>query len=197
MFGFQNTSGRRSGRREAGSQIVEMAAGLTILTMFVFLPIMNLTTLSWRVMSAQYAATSFVRQLALCESFSQALRMVEHSSLTNRLQVLLGSSIKSVHLRLRASRVTPGADQNSSKFLLVDGAGGIPRDWLPDGSQAPCDYALELVVNLMVSPAVKINLPGNLLVPGLTAPVPIAITASHEWENLGRNPETNEYFVNE
>lgn len=94
---------------------------------------------------------------------------------------------------MRATRVADG----SNKFLLVDGVGQMPREWLPDGAQSPCDYALELVVNLIVSPAFKINLPGNLVIPGLTGPVPIAITASHEWENLGRNPATNQFFLNE
>ncbi|MBX9695431.1 MAG: hypothetical protein K2Z81_23805, partial [Cyanobacteria bacterium] len=72
----------------------------------------------------------------------------------------------------------------------------VPKEWLPDGKKSPCTYTLELEVKSTIAPAVLLSTKG-VAVPGLTCPVPITITAAHEWENLGRNPLTGKYFLTE
>jgi hypothetical protein len=183
------------GRNERGSQLAEFAPALVVLAVFVFIPLLDLTIIPIRWMMAQEIVNDYARRLALCETFSASRQTMEADpSLATRLQKLGGISVQSSDLHLRISRVYNYPHEADS--LVVDVPGNIPDAWLPDGAKAPCHYSLEVSIKSLLAPAVIFPL-GGATIPGLSAPVPWVITASHEWENLGRNPVTRRFFLNE
>jgi hypothetical protein len=177
-----------------GSQIAEFAPALVVLAAFVFLPLVDLAIVPIRWMMAQEIVNAYSRKLALCECFSQSLQVMQADpSLSTRLIQIGGVTLSSVGASLRIARIfnRPHAEES----IVVAMPGEIPAEWLPNGAKAPCTYALDVQAQAMMSPAILLS--SSVKVPGLTAPIPINITASHTWANLGRNPFTRKYFVNE
>ncbi len=190
-----NLNVKRRRRRSVGSQIVEFAAALTILVLVVFVPFLDLTILPVRWKLAQEIVDGYMRKLALCETFSESFRTVEQDpSLATKLVRLGGVSYESINLRMRISRIFNSPHPEES--ISIGKPGGIPPEWLPDGKKSPCMYSLELEVRTLISPAIMMPNRG-VSIPGLTIPVPITIRASRTWENLGRNPVTRKFFLNE
>jgi len=186
---------RHSKRSSIGSNIPDFAAAMVILVLVVFIPLLDLTILPIRWMLAREIINEYSRRLALCETFSKAYKTMQADpSLATRLLRLGGVESKDISLRLRISRVfiTPRTDEH----LFVYAPGRIPPAWLPGGEKSPCTYTLELTVDTLISPAILFSSKG-VSVPGLTGPVPFRIGASHEWENLGRNPGTRAFYLNE
>jgi hypothetical protein len=182
-------------RGEAGSQLAEFGPALFILAFFILIPLLDLGILPVRWMLAQEIVNEYSRKLALQENFSQSFRTIEADpSLATRLKKLGGVTVKNINLQLRASRIF--RHPHPSEFILVNQPRRIPPAWQPDGAKAPCDYSLELNVQSLMSPAFLF--PASwYAIPGLTRPIPVTFNASHEWENLGRNPVTKSFFLNE
>lgn len=177
------------------AQIAEFAAALIMLIGLVFLPLLDMTIVPIRWMLAQEIVSGYARKLALCETFQQSYKAMQADpSLAKRLRNLGGVSVDSIKLYLRISRVFPYP--HAEEATIVSEPGRIPSVWLPDGDNKPCAYSLCMEIHAMMSPAIL--LPSkDVDIPGLTRPFPVVITASHEWENLGRNPATGNYYVNE
>ena len=141
---------------------------------------------------AQEIVNDYSRQLALCESFGKSFqRMEADPSLKARLMHLGGIGVRSVQLQMRITRIC-----NSNETLVVEKPSEIPPEWLPNGSKAPCSYSLIVQVNALLSPAVLLRASATN-VPGVTAPFPVVIKSSYDWENFGRNPVTGRFFLNE
>jgi hypothetical protein len=184
-----------SGRSHAGSQMTEFSAALIILIGFVIVPLLDLTIIPVRWMMAQEIVNDYARKLAFCETFRQSHRTMDADpSLSTRLQRLGGVSVKSLSLHLRIQRIFKYA--HPEEYLIVEDPGAIPAAWLPDGAKSPCAYSLEVDVRSLMAPAIMFPERGTAI-PGLTAPVPLLVTASHAWENFGRDPATGKFFLNE
>jgi hypothetical protein len=182
-------------RRQNGSQIVEFAAAIVLLITFVLIPCLDLAIVPIRWMMAQELIDSYVRTLSMCETFTESLHMLESDpSLRTRLLRLGGVQVESLNLRLKITRVF--RDTSAAQSLEVIHPGSIPAAWLPDGALAPCAYALDIDVRGSIAPALLTKLQG-MRIPGLTVPIPVPLSASHEWTNLGRDPNTEKYFINE
>ncbi len=186
---------KRSNRSQIGSNIPDFAAALVLLVILVFIPLLDLTIMPIRWMLAREIVDEYSRRLALCETFSKSYETVRADpSLATRLLRLGGVDCKDIGLKMRISRVF--LNPRPAECLIVAAPGHIPLAWLPNGDKSPCTYSLELSVDILISPAILFA--GNGFdVPGLTAPIPFQINAAHQWENLGRNPATKAFFVNE
>jgi hypothetical protein len=196
MFSRKNRNCKTASRRRKGSQIAEFAAAMVLLVFVILLPFLDFAILPVRWLLAQEIVNAYVRKLALCETYSQAYEILEADpSLTTRLERLGGVKCRKLKLRMRVARVF--LNTHPIEVLAVEKPGQIPPVWLPDGEKSPCIYNLELEVQAMISPAILAPASGGLSVPGITTPVPFLITASRNWENLGRNPITKRYFINE
>lgn len=179
-------------RHSSGSQIAEFAAALALLTVAVIVPVIDLSVVPIRWMMAQETVKTYSRQLAFCSSFSEAVRMIQREpSLETRLNSLGGIKVDDLGLKLRCASI-----QDPSAVMLVENPGSVPKDWLPEGAKGPCTYSLVLEAKILLYPAFPANLKGNP-VPGLTGPFPLIASGSHEWENLGRNPDTGNFYLNE
>jgi len=195
---LQRTGGRsrlRVKRRALGSQIVEFGAALFLLFVFIFLPLLDLAIVPIRWMMAQELINTYVRTLAMCETYAQSLRTMEADpSLRARLLNIGGIEVTSTTLHLTITRISVNGDM--TKFIEVHKPGAIPAEWLPDGKLAPCQYLMVLDVKAAISPAVLLNW-GALSIPGLTKPIPTSIVVLHDWGNLGKDPTSEKYFINE
>lgn len=187
--------GQRLMRTQIGSQMTEFAAGLVLLITVAFVPLLDLAIVPVRWMMAQELLNSYVRTLSMCESFSEARHAMESDpSLQTRLLRLGGIGVKAINLHLKITRVSH--DPSAAESIEVDRPGRIPAGWLPDGALAPCMYLLRTDIQATIAPAILMSWPG-MSIPGLTEPVPLSLTASHEWLNLGRDPSNEKYFINE
>jgi hypothetical protein len=181
--------------RQSGSQIVEFLAAIVLLLGFLVIPCLDLAIVPIRWMMAQELINSYVRTLSMCETFTESQHIIDSDpSLKIRLLRLGGVEVESLKLVLKITRVRH--EQSEIQSLEVLYPGQIPSAWLPDGSFAPCTYSLDIDAKLTIAPAVVMKWE-RMPVPGLTEPIPVSLRASHEWMNLGLDPNTGKYFVNE
>ncbi len=194
---------RREQGNTQGQQIPEFAGALVLLFFFFFIPLIDLGVLPVRWFLSQELIQTYARQLSLCETYSQALtKLNADPSLESKLIRLGGVQPKNIRCRLIASTVR---DEPVKRYYL-ETPKTLPAEWLPNGKRAPLDYAIEVQVDVQVSPVFLIRLPGSATsgddksaakIPGLSAPVPLTMSASANWENLARDPVTKDYFINE
>lgn len=183
---------RRKIRRDKGQQISEFAAALVLLVFCFFIPLLDLGIMPVRYFLAQEIIAGFTRKLSLCESLSQSFAVMDADpSLETRLIRLGGVQPKNIVLRLIITQT-----HLPNERIFVTEPKKIPREWLPEGPKNPCEYILELSVDCQISPAMLLR-NGGLNIVGLTEAVPFRIGTTSPWENLGRNPITKGYFINE
>lgn len=181
-----------SRRNRHGQQASEFAGALVILLVFIAVPMVDLGIIPVRLGLAQALVGNEVRKLALEEKTSRAFKSVEEGhELKDALKALGGVELKSLELALAIE-----SSRSDSSRKIVTRPGSIPADWLPDGAHCPCNYMLNLKVEADVHPLVTAPLPGQSI-PGLTGPVRAAFVEVSHWENLGRDPSSGEFFVNE
>jgi hypothetical protein len=185
----------RTSRSERGSQIAEFGAALVLLSLFLVLPLLDLLIVPIRWMMAQELINAYVRNLAMCETFSQSIQTMEADpSLRTRLIRLGGVEVQSMNLLIKVTRISQ--DPALVKSVEASKPGTIPTRWLPDGALAPCGYSLVIDVKAAISPGMLLRWE-QASMPGITAPFPISVAAAHEWVNLGKDPATGKYFINE
>jgi hypothetical protein len=185
----------RSRRTSSGAQLLDFSAALIVLVCCVVVPLVDLTIVPIRWMLAQQLVNTYARKLALCETFSGSRKLMEADpSLSTRLHNLGGVDVQSINLHLRISRVRPYAHQE--EVFLAETPLDIPPAWLPNGGKAPCSYMLELDVKSLMSPLILLPIK-DIAIPGLTRPIPLLVSGSHEWGNLGPDPTTGKFFLNE
>lgn len=183
-------------RSNSGSQIVEFGASLSILTACILMPLLDFGIIPVRWMMARQVISDKLRELSFCETFSQALTKVGPTgTLVAELNGIGGVEIEHLALKLKISKV-PRMAGDTIETITIASPNQIPREWLPDGSKAPCVYMIELDAGLKMSPALSFNA-GPLAVPGLNAPVLLNLQGSREWEHSGLDPVTGKFFLNE
>lgn len=173
-------------------QISEFTMALFFLIGFVVLPLIDLAVVPLRWGLGMLMVDNWAHQLAMSESLSEAHSLaVKDDYLKNNLKGIGGISLRDSRLALTVqSTKLNGIAQSFTK------PGSIPKDWLPDGANAPCLYVLDLSVDVSIYPLVTAPLM-NLKVPGLTEPIMTTFRSTSAWENMGLNPATGEFFVNE
>src|SRR5262249_48085388 len=138
---------------------------------------------------------SYVRTLSMSETFTESLQILDRDpSLRTRLLKLGGVQVDSLSLSLKITRVKPRNSEKQSVEVLRPGE--IPPSWLPNGPLSPCTYDLHIETKLLIAPALVMKWE-KMPVPGLTTSIPVYLHASHEWMNMGQDPNTEKYFINE
>jgi hypothetical protein len=181
-----------NGRKNTGAQAAEFAAALTVLVIFFVIPLLDLSVIPVRWGLANHIITSYSVNFARAETLSRAFEQLESDvNLQDLLKKIGGVNAKQLRLALVITKTaTP------DKKLVVSEPKHIPSEWLPDSPNGPFQYELELFATVEVSPMLLVNI-GEKKIPGLNAPFTVTMTSSSNWENLGRNPNTNEFFMNE
>lgn len=179
--------------REKGQQMADFTVAFGFLVIFVILPLIDLGVVPVRFLMAQTSVRNYIKQLSLCETMSQAYAKVKSNN--NEFDKLL-TSIGGTHVKSTKLLIVISSQKKQGAQIEVDKPKAIQKMWLPDGSNCPCQYMIKLSVDLEISPL--ITLPKILGgIPGLSAPFVLTLTEIAPWENLGINPATQEYFINE
>ena len=168
---------------------MEFAAVFAVLVLFIIMPLINLAAVPIRMAFANAAVKDCVHKLALSSKFSQAMDTLAGNSLLRaRLDTITGVTLNTQKLTLIATN-SQGA---SAPF---GGPGSISQEWLPDGKSAPYRYNLELSCDMDISPLFTLEHFGS--VPGLTEPFRAHFREVYAWENLSKDPSTQQFFLNE
>lgn len=179
--------------REKGQQMADFTAAFGFLIIFVVLPLIDLGVVPVRYLMAQTSIRNYVKQLSMRETMSQAYSKVKSDN--NEFDKLL-TSIGGTHVKSSRLAIVINSQKKLGMQAEVDKPKSIQKMWLPDGENCPCQYMIKLTADLEIEPL--ITLPKTFGgIPGLSAPFVLSITEIAPWENLGINPATKEYFLNE
>ncbi len=182
----------RAKTRKKGQQLADFSVAFGFFIIFVVLPLINLGVVPVRFLMAQSSVGSFIKQLSLCESMSEAFKKVKaDNEIEKMLNSIGGTHVKSVRLAIVINSQKKLGNQTE-----VDKQRSIPKTWLPDGENCPCQYMIKLSADMEIEPLITLPKVGGGI-PGLNAPFALTITNIAPWENLGVNPATQQYFLNE
>lgn len=182
---------RSSPNCASGQQTVELACVLVILVV-ALVPLISIGIIPLRFELARRAVGATARKLSVCDRFSDAIKEIQTGSeLSDALAHIGGVHLTSADLVLSII-----SQRSADHEKTVEQPGRIATDWLPDGAQAPCNYFLHLKVHTDIDPLITSKLAGQS-VPGLNKSLSLTIEEVAHWENLGRDPVTGEFFVNE
>jgi hypothetical protein len=179
-------------RKQSGQQAAEFGAALVILVVCIFLPLIDLAIIPIRYGLAQSLVGNYVRSLSLSENASQAFEKVENDE-DFRAQLVKIGGVQPKNIQLQIVSTSSNGDGAQS---VSDKPKGFAAEWLPDGSNCPCTYSLDLKVVCEIEPVVLLKVGGGEI-PGLNAPFTVTLLGQSQWENLGRNPVSSEFYINE
>ncbi len=179
--------------RDVGAaSITEFGAALWLLMGCIVLPLLNLAIVPLRFGLGKSIVGNEVRHLAQCETFGEALKGVSTASPAMvALKNIGGIEVISTHLSLQAE-----SESDKTKVHAIDEPHQMPPSWLPNGGGAPYLYLLDLKVEVNIFPLVSSPYP-HFRIPGLSGPIPIQFHEVASWENLGSDPVTGEYCLNQ
>jgi hypothetical protein len=177
---------------ERGANLTEFSAAIVVLVIGFMVPLLDLGVIPIHWLLSKEIISSYVRKLALSETFSQAMTQVNSDpALQNWLTQLGGVKPESIQCKLIISKLTPPLD-----VFTTDQPRSIPAGWLPGGPNSPCSYEIDLAVTAQFDPL--IILPVSIgKIPGLTEPYTCVVEAKAPWENFGCNPISKQFFINE
>jgi hypothetical protein len=180
---------RQSRNANGAYQMSEFAVAVFCLFLFIILPLVNLSIVPMRYGLAKSLVEDQLHRLAKAELLSQAL--APGLNLTDALGKIGGIEVVTTKTVLEIE-----AAKKPQEKKQIAKVGAINTDWLPDGPLGPYLYRLASRTELKIAPLALVKL-GGLNVPGLTAPLPVTLDEKCVFENLGRDPNTGEYFINE
>jgi len=117
-------------------------------------------------------------------------RSLVHTAITQNSLVQLASQCG---ITFGAAKTSIICISSAAGNLTVQDNEQIPADWLPGGKNAPCSYLLQLNEDAIVSGTTG----GSSGIPGVNGPLTMSFAACSTWENMGCDPTTQEFFINE
>ncbi len=182
---MQQSSASRN-RNRHGSLLTEFSAAFTIFVCCLLIPLLNLSVIPLRYVVAYALVSSLTHKAATAETRSQAIALANNSEYYQNFASRFGFS-------LGASSLSIVCKNRDSKFIILPEKKPIPAVWLPGGSRSDCNYLLQLETVVSIPPLFCVG----PKITALTAPVSVMITSNAPWENLGRDPSTEGFFINE
>lgn len=175
-------------RRKDGSSLTELGPALIVFVCAFLIPVIDISFVPVRYMICQGVINEYAHSLSLVEKRSEAYSRLAANSWWIGFLSKCGVEVSNPKLSL----VVCG--KSVTDKLSVAQGNAVPEQWLPRGSKGPCVYSLELSADCAISPLYKSEHGG---IPGFNSPVVMNLKSRSQWENLGRNPKTSEYFINE
>jgi len=177
---------------QAGSQILEFGGAIFVFIACLILPLIDLSIIPIKFGLGKSVVANRVRQLAQSETLSEAFK--DHATGTSFNQVLKG--LGGIQIRSSSLALAIVSNKNVSHKVMIVRPGTIPKNWLPEGTESPCEYTLNLTVDVDIYPLFIVPLP-EVKIPGLTGPLVLQYHEIALWESLGRDPLTGEFYLNE
>jgi hypothetical protein len=165
----------------------EFAMAFITLISFVFVPLVSMGMIPVRYLIAHGVLTELSHKLALCDKRSDAYALFNNDQWSHSILSRCGITVSNPQLTMNIF----GQADNSS--TAVSAGDPIAAEWLPGGAKGPCIYSLRVAADFSVAPLFN-ACPG---VPGVTSPISFKLHSDSPWENLGRDPVSSQYFVNE
>jgi hypothetical protein len=173
-------------RNEHGGLLPEFASALVIFVVCLLFPLANLSAVPIRYVIAYGMVSDLSHRLALQEKRSKAVYMADAPSSYQDLAYRTGVHVSDCNVSI----VVQNARNETAIFPEKK---KIPAEWLPGGSRGQCSYVIQSQTGVVITPLLCFG-PS---IPALTAPVQMTLTTKASWENLGLDPITQEYFINE
>lgn len=188
MFRRDERKGTARRRNRHGHAISEFGAAMVVFVCCFLAPMIDLSFIPVRYLIAQGVVIELTHRLALTEKRTDAYALLNSDPWWKNFLDKCGVTVNNPKLKM----VVCG--QNPSNMISQNSAGdNLTTEWLPGGANGPCVYSLELVVDCDLPPLFNLNAG----IPGFTSPVTIPIKGRSQWENLGLNPQTGKYYINE
>lgn len=170
--------------------MAEFASYLAIL-LALGLVLVDIATIPARRGQLESILARIVHQMSMQDRLSSSRKVVDDGfQLNQSVASFEGVHIKDVNLTILA------ISRQGDRTIGLDPHKAIPSDWLPDGANCPCTYQLNFKVDANIDPLFTAPIAGPKI-PGLNGPVQFAIDQSSNWENLGRDPYTGQFYINE
>lgn len=174
----------KSKTRQHGHTFVEFSVALTILLAFIGV-LSALCILPIRVLIANGVFLNAVQYAALSETRTSASALLDDAPLAS-LAGCCGISFGDPSISIVC------ANQTGSNFS-ASGEAPVPTQWLPGGANGPCTYALHVDQSVTINPLFR----ATFGLPGVTSTLSTTLHADCCWENLGCDPTTNGFYLNE
>lgn len=166
--------------------MTEFASAFTILICCLLIPLINFSVVPVRYVVAFAMVSDMTHKLSFSETRGLAVRKASeplaYQNLAQNFGIALGASSLEV--------VCIDSNAQSETF---SGSKEIPQSWLPGGSKGQCNYLLRIKTPIEIPPLFSFG----PRIAALTAPIPIEIISTTPWENLGCDPVTQKFYINE
>lgn len=173
-------------KRNQKGTMAEFGPAMIVFVCFIMTPLIDVSAIPVRYLIAQGVLAETAQKLALAESRTEAVAIAENGQWRNILRGC-GVTVTPQPLKL----IVCGKEE-ADRIVLNPGE-PVPPQYLPAGVKAPCIYSMELSVIAALPPLYN----GTSGLPGFTAPINVNLSARSNWENMGRDPGTRRYFINE
>jgi hypothetical protein len=182
-----NMKGKTKARNTSGSSMTEFSGALIIFILFMFLPLINIGIMPVRYLIAHGTMSEMVHRMAVCEKRTDAYKLLQTNTWWTTFLGKCGVAVKSPEATIIIVG-KDGADKTSVKLNNM-----LSNDLLPNGDKGPFMYSIQLSAKCDIAPLFN----GGAGLPGFTKPITFNMSSQAQWENLGRDPETKEFYVNE
>ena len=180
---------RKSRRRnKCGHAISEFGSAMVLFICFFLAPLIDVSFIPVRYLIAQGVLCELTHRLSLAETRTDAYTLLNSETWWQDFLNKFGITAHDTKLKLVVLGKIP-SDMTSANSA----ADHLTSDWLPEGSKGPCVYSLELSSDCDLPPLFSFDAG----LPGFTTPVTLNLKARSQWENLGRNPQTGNFYINE
>ncbi len=166
--------------------MTEFAAAFTVFICCLLVPMINVSVIPLRYVIAFAMVQEMTHKLAKCETRGQAIKqaneIVNSQDFAQRFGVTIGTSDLAILCK----------GQNGDLAVFQE-ANPLPPTWLPGGQRSQCNYLLQVQTPVDIPPLFC----GGPKITALTAPIKLNIVTTAPWENLGCDPATQKFYINE
>lgn len=172
----------RNANRSGTGSITEFGTALVVLIAFIMMPLLAICSVPCRYMFCQGVLNELATRVAHCEKPSEAAALVKDEG-WKRMLASAGVSVSNERLVVRV------ATSDGAKQYAYSPGQAWPAEWLPNKSPAGSPFVYSLTVSCTC----------NIPIPGLKAPIKLAVASNATWENLARDPKSINlvYFIEE
>ncbi len=174
-------------RNEKGTAITEFAGSLVIFICFAFIPFVDMAFVPARYLLVSTYLENVVHHMALSEKRSDALFYLKNGSNFRAFVNTLGVNLHSADANLVV------CDDSGATRSVIPGSTPVPDNMLPNSTNKPLVYTLELNVVADVPPL--FGQAGSI--PGFNKAIIFNFKNRYDWENLSPDPQSGTYFINE
>jgi hypothetical protein len=173
-------------RGKRGELLSEFGAAIALFIICLLPPLINMAAVTFRYLAAYGLVCSLTRKASLCDRRTHALEFVAQPEKYRAFAKGLGFTMNACDISIICR------NQESESITFPDRK-PIPSTWLPGGQKGQCQYLLQTQTNFKIPPLVSFK----PQFPVISAPIDVTCTTTAPWENLGCDPATEVFYINE